>query len=136
MLKRFSRYPLIIDRTGRVTTFLVREFRNRMMMVTRFLEEAFLEVLESALRFGNLLLIQDVKYFDPILYTVLNREIRRTQGRVLIRLDFSLPVPRSSQRRTRPSSSLRIFKVVSHSKQLTESVTRPSERYPWSTRPY
>lgn len=94
MLKRFNRYPLIIDPTGQATTFLLNEYRDRKITVTSFLDEAFLKVLESALRFGNPLLIQDVEHLDPILNAVLNREIRRTGGRVLIRLgsqdiDFS-----------------------------------------------
>ncbi|RDB29164.1 Cytoplasmic dynein 1 heavy chain 1 [Hypsizygus marmoreus] len=94
MLKRFNRYPLIIDPTGQATTFLMNEYKDRKITVTSFLDEAFLKVLESALRFGNPLLIQDVEHLDPILNAVLNREIRRTGGRVLIRLgnqdiDFS-----------------------------------------------
>ncbi|KAJ1839310.1 dynein heavy chain, partial [Coemansia sp. RSA 486] len=61
---------------------------------TSFLDAAFLKHLESALRFGNAILITDVEHLDPILNPVLNRELRRTGGRVLIRLgsqdiDFS-----------------------------------------------
>ena len=94
MIKRYSRYPLIIDPTGQATTFLLNEYKDRKITTTSFLDEAFLKTLESALRFGNTLLIQDVEHLDPILNPVLNREIRRTGGRVLIRLgsqdiDFS-----------------------------------------------
>ncbi|TFK76697.1 dynein heavy chain protein 1 [Pluteus cervinus] len=94
MLHRFNRYPLIIDPTGQATTFLMNHYKDRKITVTSFLDEAFLKVLESALRFGNPLLIQDVEHLDPILNAVLNKEIRRTGGRVLIRLgsqdiDFS-----------------------------------------------
>ncbi|KZP00669.1 dynein heavy chain protein 1 [Calocera viscosa TUFC12733] len=94
MLRRFNRYPLIIDPTGQATTFLMEEYRDRKITVTSFLDEAFLKNLESALRFGNALLIQDVEHLDPILNAVLNKELRRTGGRVLIRLgsqdiDFS-----------------------------------------------
>lgn len=94
MLKRFNRYPLIIDPTGQATTFLQNEFKDRKITVTSFLDEAFLKSLESALRFGNPLLIQDVEHLDPILNSVLNGELRRTGGRVLIRIgnndiDFS-----------------------------------------------
>jgi dynein heavy chain 1 len=72
----------------------LNEHKDRKITVTSFLDEAFLKVLESALRFGNPLLIQDVEHLDPILNAVLNKEIRRTGGRVLIRLgsqdiDFS-----------------------------------------------
>ncbi|KAG9099539.1 hypothetical protein FS749_001026 [Ceratobasidium sp. UAMH 11750] len=94
MLKRFNRYPLIIDPTGQATNFLLNEYKDKKISVTSFLDEAFLKVLESALRFGNPILIQDVERLDPILNAVLNKEIRRTGGRVLIRLgsqdiDFS-----------------------------------------------
>ncbi|KAH7340377.1 dynein heavy chain protein 1 [Rhizoctonia solani] len=94
MLKRFNRYPLIIDPTGQATAFLLNEYKDKKIAVTSFLDEAFLKVLESALRFGNPILIQDVERLDPILNAVLNKEIRRTGGRVLIRLgsqdiDFS-----------------------------------------------
>lgn len=94
MLKRYNRYPLIIDPTGQATTFLQKEYRDRKITVTSFLDESFLKNLESALRFGNALLIQDVENLDPILNSVLNRELRRTGGRVLVRIgsqdiDFS-----------------------------------------------
>lgn len=94
MLKRFDRYPLIIDPSGQATTFLTNEYKKNKLTVTSFLDEAFLKNLESALRFGNPLLIQDVEHLDPILNAVLNKELRRTGGRVLIRLgnqdiDFS-----------------------------------------------
>ena len=51
-----------------------------------FLDDAFRKNLESALRFGTPLLVQDVESYDPILNPVLNKEVRRTGGRVLITL--------------------------------------------------
>ncbi|KAJ3336987.1 hypothetical protein HDU93_001788 [Gonapodya sp. JEL0774] len=94
MIKRFNRYPLIIDPSGQATTFLLNEYKGRKVAVTSFLDDSFTKALESALRFGNPLLIQDVENLDPILNPVLNRELRRTGGRTLIRLgnqdiDFS-----------------------------------------------
>lgn len=86
MLKRFNRYPLIIDPSGQATEFLTNEFKNRKITKTSFLDDAFRKNLESALRFGNPLLVQDVENYDPILNPVLNRELRRTGGRVLITL--------------------------------------------------
>lgn len=94
MLKRFNRYPLIIDPPGRVTEFLKQEHQGRKLTVTSFLDDAFTKQLESALRFGNPILIQDAEYLDPILTHVLNKEYQKTGGRVLIQLgkqeiDFS-----------------------------------------------
>ncbi|KAJ1917018.1 nuclear GTP-binding protein nug1 [Mycoemilia scoparia] len=45
---------------------------------------SFLKHLESALRFGNPILIQDVEHLDPILNPILNHELCKTSGRVLI----------------------------------------------------
>ncbi|GAB1730251.1 hypothetical protein NU195Hw_g9200t1 [Hortaea werneckii] len=94
MLKRYNRYPLIIDPSGRITQFLQNESKERRLTVTSFLDSSFVKQLESALRFGNPILIQDAEHMDPILNHVLNKEYQRTGGRVLIQLgrqeiDFS-----------------------------------------------
>jgi dynein heavy chain 1, cytosolic len=94
ILKRFNRYPLIIDPSGRVTEFLQNECKDRKLTVTSFLDDSFIKQLESALRFGNPILIQDAEHLDPILNHVLNKEYQKTGGRVLIQLgrqeiDFS-----------------------------------------------
>ncbi|KAI1945117.1 dynein heavy chain [Ophidiomyces ophidiicola] len=94
ILKRFNRYPLIVDPSGRVTEFLQKESKDRKLTVTSFLDDSFIKQLESALRFGNPILIQDAEHLDPILNHVLNKEYQKTGGRVLIQLgrqeiDFS-----------------------------------------------
>ncbi|KAF2709100.1 hypothetical protein K504DRAFT_456000 [Pleomassaria siparia CBS 279.74] len=94
ILKRFNRYPLIIDPSGRTVEFLQNENKDRRLTVTSFLDDSFTKQLESSLRFGNPILIQDAEYLDPILNHVLNKEYQKTGGRVLIQLgkqeiDFS-----------------------------------------------
>lgn len=94
ILKRFNRYPLIIDPSGRITEFLQKESKDRRLTVTSFLDDSFTKQLESSLRFGNPILIQDAEHLDPILNHVLNKEYQKTGGRVLIQLgkqeiDFS-----------------------------------------------
>ncbi|KAF2152302.1 hypothetical protein K461DRAFT_241389 [Myriangium duriaei CBS 260.36] len=94
MLKRFNRYPLIIDPSGRIIEFLQNECKDRRLTVTSFLDSGFTKQLESSLRFGNPILIQDAEHLDPILNHVLNKEYQKTGGRVLIQLgrqeiDFS-----------------------------------------------
>ena len=94
ILKRFNRYPLIIDPSGRATEFLQKESKERRLTITSFLDDSFTKQLESSLRFGNPILIQDAEYLDPVLNHVLNKEYQKTGGRVLIQLgkqeiDFS-----------------------------------------------
>ena len=94
ILKRFNRYPLIIDPSGRATEFLQNENKDRKLTVTSFLDDSFTKQLESSLRFGNPILVQDAEHLDPVLNHVLNKEYQKTGGRVLIQLgkqeiDFS-----------------------------------------------
>ena len=60
--------------------------QDKKITKTSFLDDAFRKNLESALRFGNPLLVQDVESYDAILNPVLNKELRRTGGRILITL--------------------------------------------------
>lgn len=94
ILKRFNRYPMIIDPSGRMTDFLRNENKGRRLTITSFLDDSFIKQLESSLRFGNPILIQDAEHLDPILNHVLNKEYQKTGGRVLVQLgkqeiDFS-----------------------------------------------
>ena len=87
MIKRFNRYPLVVDPSGQATEFIMNEYKDRKITRTRFgttqsmsfvlmclhvymytymhplsiysfLDDAFRKNLESALRFGNPLLVQ------------------------------------------------------------------------------
>ncbi|PVU91581.1 hypothetical protein BB561_004323 [Smittium simulii] len=90
MLENYNRFPLIIDPSGHSLAFLQNNLAskepNRKLTITSFLDDAFLKHLESSLRFGNPIVIQDAEHVDPILNPILNRELRKTGGRVLIRL--------------------------------------------------
>jgi dynein heavy chain 1 len=94
MLTRFRRYPLVIDPSGQATAFLLNQLAARKVIKTSFLDSSFQKNLESALRFGCPIVVEDVENLDPILNPILNRETRKAGGRVLIRLgdqdiDFS-----------------------------------------------
>ncbi|KAF2072162.1 hypothetical protein CYY_006521 [Polysphondylium violaceum] len=94
MLKRYNRYPLVIDPSGQAMEFLMNQYADKKINKTSFLDSSFMKNLESALRFGCPLLVQDVENIDPVLNPVLNKEIRKKGGRILIRLgdqdvDFS-----------------------------------------------
>ena len=94
MMNRFNRYPLLIDPSGQAAEFLMNQYKDRKIIQTSFLDSSFMKNLESSLRFGTPLLVHDVESIDPVLNPVLNKEIRKTGGRILIRLgdqdvDFS-----------------------------------------------
>ena len=94
MLQKALRYPLVIDPTGQAVGFLKSFYKSKSLAVTSFRDPSFVKVLESALRFGTPILIEDAENFDCVMNGILNREIRRSGGRNLCRLgrkevDFS-----------------------------------------------
>ena len=54
MLRRFNRYPLIIDPSGQATEFILNEFKDRKITRTSFLGDAFRMNLDSGLRFDSM----------------------------------------------------------------------------------
>ena len=95
ILQRFNRYPLIIDPAGQATEFIKTFYSKKNLSSTTFTDSNFLKLLENALRFGYPILVQDVEKIDPIMNSLLNKEIHKQSGRNLIRIgdqeiDFSL----------------------------------------------
>ncbi|CAK4126621.1 unnamed protein product [Aphanomyces euteiches] len=88
ILCRFYRFPLIVDPSGQAARFMLNYFNSKTTKITQtsFLDSSFMKILASAIRFGTALLVHDVENIDPILNPVLNRELYKTGGRVLIRL--------------------------------------------------
>lgn len=96
ILKRFNRYPLIIDPSAQAIDFIVNLYKEdnqsgdkkveKNLIRTSFIDDSFMKQLETSLRFGLPILIQDVEKIEPILNTILNKEIIKTGGRNLIRV--------------------------------------------------
>ena len=86
ILSRFNRFPLVIDPSGQATDFLMEKYKSEKIIKTSFLDGGFMKTLASAIRFGTVLLVQDVENVDPVLNPILNKELMRTGGRTLVRL--------------------------------------------------
>jgi len=80
------RFPLIIDPAGYAIDFIMNKYRNRKIQKTSFQDKAFTKTLAGAIRFGTVLLVENVEHIDPILNPVLNKELQRTGGRCLVRI--------------------------------------------------
>lgn len=94
ILKRFNRYPLVIDPSDQALKYIVNHYADKKIQKTSFADDSFMKNLETAIRFGLPLLVQDVEKIDPVLNSVLNKEVQKAGGRVLIRvgdqeIDFS-----------------------------------------------
>ncbi|OHT04933.1 Dynein heavy chain, cytoplasmic [Tritrichomonas foetus] len=79
-----KRAPFIIDPAGQATAFLLNSHKN--MVRTSFVDKKFSKNLESCLRFGSPLLIEDGEQIDPLVLPVLTRDFRKAGGRTLMDL--------------------------------------------------
>lgn len=86
ILHKFHRYPLVIDPSGQALNYILKYYEKKKITSTSFADASFMKNLETSLRFGCPLLVQDVEKIDPILNSVLNKELHKTGGRVLIRV--------------------------------------------------
>ena len=79
-----SRVPLIVDPAGQATTFLLNTYDK--IVKTSFVDPKFPKHLESCLRFGTTLLVEDGEQMDQLVLPVLNHEFKKAGGRVLLDL--------------------------------------------------
>ncbi|KAG7353523.1 dynein family protein [Nitzschia inconspicua] len=86
ILDHAVRFPLVIDPSGSAIHFLMQKHETDKIQKTSFLDKAFVKTLAGAVRFGTALLVENVEHIDPILNPLLNKELQRTGGRVLVRI--------------------------------------------------
>jgi dynein heavy chain 1, cytosolic len=85
ILNHSDRFVWIVDPAEEALEY-IRQVEGRKAILSSFLDDAFVKHLESALRFGNTIIIQDAEMFDPVVLPVLKREYAKIGGRLLVRL--------------------------------------------------
>lgn len=83
-------HPIIIDPTGTIVDLIVKSYPTKMLSVTAFNNEGFLNSLENSLRFGGVLVIEDGEQYNPIVDDLLRRTIHRNGGRMMVELGGKL----------------------------------------------
>ncbi|OBA23629.1 hypothetical protein METBIDRAFT_30066 [Metschnikowia bicuspidata var. bicuspidata NRRL YB-4993] len=83
-IKNRSEFPLIIDPTGVILPVL-KTALSTALILTSFLSESFTKTVEDALRFGGTVLVQNAELYNPILDSVLRKDVTRTGGRRVVR---------------------------------------------------
>jgi dynein heavy chain 1 len=86
ILKRFNRYPLVIDPSDQALKYITNHYADKKILKTSFADDSFMKNLENSIRFGYPILVQDVERIDPVLNSVLNKEVQKAGGRILIRV--------------------------------------------------
>lgn len=94
ILKYTTNYSFIIDPSGQAVQFLINMNKDRKAISTSFLNPTFKKELESGLRFGNVLIVNNGEFFDPILHNLIERDFRQLDNRKVVNIggqevDFS-----------------------------------------------
>ena len=75
IMSRYNRYPLIIDPSDQALKYIMNHFRSRKIQKTSFADSEFLARISEGLQYGVPVLVQDVEKIDPVMNSVLNKEV-------------------------------------------------------------
>ncbi|XP_034239710.1 cytoplasmic dynein 2 heavy chain 1 [Thrips palmi] len=82
--------PLLVDPSYSATEWLQKHLTSRMVEVVTLHSERFTTVLELAIRFGKVLIVQEVDHIDPLLYPVLRGDFINQGPRKVVQLGEKL----------------------------------------------
>ncbi|XP_060895064.1 dynein axonemal heavy chain 10 [Labrus mixtus] len=84
---RGCRFPLCIDPQQQALNWIKKKEENNNLKISSFNDPDFLKHLEMAIKYGFPFLFQDVdEYIDPVIDTVLERNVKGAEGRQVIML--------------------------------------------------
>lgn len=75
IMSRFNRYPLIIDPSDQALKYIMNHYKSQKIQKTSFADTEFLSRISEGLQYGVPILVQDVEKIDPVMNSVLNKEV-------------------------------------------------------------
>ncbi|KAK3929891.1 Cytoplasmic dynein 2 heavy chain 1 [Frankliniella fusca] len=82
--------PLLVDPSYTATEWLQKHLASRMVEIVALHSDRFTTVLELAIRFGKILIVQEVDRIDPLLYPVLRGDFINQGPRKVVQLGEKL----------------------------------------------
>ena len=86
IIKMSDTYPLIIDPSSQALAWLTKHLEDKKPEVIIQNDENFVRSIELAVRFGKTLIIHEIEEIEPILYSLLKRELIKQGPRYIIQL--------------------------------------------------
>ncbi|KAG7861843.1 hypothetical protein KL939_000864 [Ogataea angusta] len=84
MMSADKRFAFLIDPSGLMVDFMEKHCQD--IVVTSFLDDGYVKLLENCIRFGGSILIRDGEHYDPIISRVIARDVETSGGRSLVKL--------------------------------------------------
>ena len=85
-MSRYNRYPLIIDPSDQALKYILNHYRKQKIQLTSFNDNEFLSRISEGLQYGVPILVQDVERIDPVMNSVLNKEVQKVGGRLVMQV--------------------------------------------------
>ncbi|KAG7698115.1 hypothetical protein KL930_001777 [Ogataea haglerorum] len=79
-----KRFAFLIDPSGLMIDFMGKQYQD--LVITSFLDDGYVKLLENCIRFGGSILIRDGEHYDPIISRVIARDVETSGGRSLVKL--------------------------------------------------
>ena len=86
IIKMSDTYPLIIDPSSQALSWLTKHLEEKKPEIIIQNDENFVRSIELAVRFGKTLIIHEIEEIEPILYSLLKRELIKQGPRYIIQL--------------------------------------------------
>jgi len=86
IMSRYNRYPLIIDPSDQALKYIMNHYRAQKIQKTSFADSEFLSRISEGLQYGVPVLVQDVEKIDPVMNSVLNKEVQKVGGRLVMQV--------------------------------------------------
>lgn len=95
-MTKSSRWPLMIDPQSQANRWIKEMRKDFGLVVTKLSDPGFIRILESAVRFGNSVLLENVEEtLDPVLEPILRKDIKKSKNQAVMKLgDQEIPYNR------------------------------------------
>lgn len=93
LMTKSSRWPLMIDPQSQANKWIKEMRKDFGLVVTKLTDPNFVRILESAVRFGNSVILENVEEtLDPVLEPILRKEMKKNKNQLIMKLgDQEIP---------------------------------------------
>lgn len=76
----------MIDPSDQALKYIMNHYKSKKIQKTSFADQDFLARISEGLQYGVPVLVQDVEKIDPVMNSVLNKEVQKVGGRLVMQV--------------------------------------------------
>lgn len=86
IIRSINLTPIIVDPSGRIPSFLQNHFKEKKPEIVKQSDQNFMRSIELAVRFGKLLIVDEVTAIDPVIYPIIRKSFSCFGTRNMVQL--------------------------------------------------